>query len=124
MKPAYINVFGCHRDPEIEKIDFALICLNEKQDYLGFITCKEMDAESVYWQFGGAFEETKNTIRVLPAYRMFIEWCSGKYKRITTRIENTNLAMIKLALKCGFLINGTWNFKNKIYLELCLEFGG
>ncbi len=124
MQDMYLASFSGERSKEIEVCDFVLIAKDIDQNAVGFITCHDMDSETVYWQLGGALPNVKNTVRVMSHYIHFITWCLGKYKRITTRIENTNLPMLKMALKCGFLIQGTWNFKNKIYLELCYEQGG
>lgn len=117
---SYTQSFGQNRDISLERIDFALIAVNENP--VGFVTCIEMDAETIYWQFGGAFDEIKRSLMVLTYYVSFINYCKERYKRITTRVENTNISMIRMALACGFLIQGTWNNRNKIYLELCLEF--
>lgn len=121
MSVAYPLVFGEHRNPSDEKVDFVLITKNEEKVH-GFVTCKIMDSETVYWQFGGAMLGTKGTLAVINSYLMFINYCREKYKRITTRIENNNIPMIRLALKCGFLVQGVWIFKGKTYLECCLEF--
>lgn len=121
MKDMYENVFGEYRQENLEKCDFVLICRDDDLEAVGFITCHEMDGETLYWQHGGAAKKIKNSIHVSSHYVHFIKWSIERYKRITTRIENTNTAMLRLALKCGFLIYGIWNFKNKIYLELCYE---
>lgn len=124
MKNMYDSAFGEIRKVEIEKCDFVLIAKNSEFKPVGFVTCHEMDSETLYWQFGGASKEIKNTFHVLNHYINFIKWSISRYKRITTRIENTNTAMLKIAIKCGFIIYGIWNFKNTVYLELCYEQGG
>ena len=124
MDSMYASVFDDVRPLSLERCDFVLIAKDNELDPVGFITCHEMDSETIYWQFGGALKKVKNSIHVMSHYVHFITWCTGKYKRITTRIENDNLPMLKMALKCGFLIQGVWNMKNKIYVEQCFEAGG
>ncbi len=112
--------FDAHRSKDLERIDFALVTMKDSKPH-GYVTCIEMDSETVYWQIGGAFPNAKGTGAVVPCYIAMVDWCLERYRRITTRIENTNVAMLRLAMKVGFLIVGTWNFKGKIYLELLLE---
>lgn len=121
MKSMYEEVFGAERPVGLEKCDYVLIAKDSELDPVGFITCHEMDSETVYWQFGGAAKKVKNTNHVLNHYIHFLAWSLAKYKRVTTRIENTNSSMLRMAIRCGFLVYGIWNFKNKIYLELCFE---
>jgi hypothetical protein len=119
---SHFSSFGEIMPSGQERIDFALVvCESEKPK--GFVTCKELDSETLYWQYGGAFSESKKTFSVAPCYQELIAWSLARYQRITTRIENINHAMLKMALKCGFQIVGLTNFKNKIYLELLTERG-
>lgn len=119
MKNMYLLSFYGERPKALERCDFVLLSKNPEP--VAFITCHEMDSETLYWQYGGAIDEIKKSHHVIDNYISFIQWSLERYKRINTRIENTNLAMLKIALKCGFLIVGTFNFNNKIYLELSLE---
>lgn len=121
MQYMYIDAFSHSKSSDLEKCDFVLLCKDYKNEVVGFVTCHEMDSETLYWQFGGASKKVKNTINVSSHYVSFINWSLERYQRVTTRIENTNTSMLRIALKCGFLIYGVWNFKNKIYLELCNE---
>ncbi|MEZ0392071.1 MAG: hypothetical protein ACAH59_07655 [Pseudobdellovibrionaceae bacterium] len=124
MENMFEDVFDGQRDYELETCDFVLLVRDKYFVPVGFITCHEMDSETLYWQFGGATKKIKRTLHVAGHYVQFLKWSLTHYKRVTTRIENTNSAMLKMALSCGFLIYGVWNFKNKIYLELCNESGG
>ena len=119
---AYLASFGSIRPAELERFDFSIIAIDEGNNISGFITCKEMDSETLYWQNGGAFKNYGKTIHVVGGYRSFLRWAKERYKRVTTRIENTNYPMLKLALSVGFLIIGTCVVNNKIYLELINEF--
>lgn len=121
---AHFCAFGEKRDRDMDRIDFALLAIDPNGVASGYISCLEMDKETIYWQYGGAMPNYKGSVFSFNGYREFIKYCGKFYKRITTRIENTNLTMLKMALKMGFLIMGTYTFKNKIFVELCLEFGG
>lgn len=118
----YPASFGQFREPDMETISFALLVSKENRP-ISFCTCIEMDRETLYWQFGGAFAEIQKSHEVMQTYMMFVNYTKEHYKRATTRIENTNIPMLKMAMKCGFLIVGTWNVHGKIYLELVNEFG-
>lgn len=118
---AFKAVFGEHRPGELDRADFTLLVLDDNGDASGYVSCIEMDSETVYWQHGGATPQYQKTIYAIQGYRKLIEWCRTDYRRITTRIENTNLAMLKMALHIGFIIQGTYNHKGQVFLELCLE---
>lgn len=120
---AHLICFNEQRPSSMDRIDFALIVVRD-QELLSYCTVRELDSESCYWQYGGAFPNAKGGPESVYSYRRYLDWCflSG-YKRVTTYIENTNLPMLKIALKTGFLIIGTRTFKNKIYLELLNEKG-
>ncbi len=103
-----------------DRIDFALMAIKEGTP-MGYMTCRELEADTLYWQFGGAFPGTKGTTWSWWAYLAFVDWCREKYKRVTTIIENTNLPMLKMAMKVGFRINGTRFYAGSILVELVLE---
>lgn len=120
-KNAHLISFGEKREPSIERIDFALLAVSEHKA-LGYITCREADAETVYWQFGGPFPGTKGSSVSFRCYQAAVEWCKLRYDRVYTFIENSNKAMLKMALEVGFLIVGVRVFKGQILVELLLEF--
>lgn len=120
-KDAHLGVFGMKFEPVDERIDFALIAENELGVPMAYVTCREMDSKSLYWQYGGAFPGTKDTILSFRAYKEFCDWCMDRYDRIFTHIENTNTVMLKMAMKTGFLIFGIRTFKEWTLLEHRLE---
>jgi hypothetical protein len=104
-----------------DRIDFALVVGNDQYPMVGYVTCKEWDRDSVYWQFGGALHGAKNTALSFRGYQAMIDWCLYRYKVLTTRIENENLVMLKFAMKVGFRIVGTTCIRGRVYLEHWLE---
>jgi len=120
---AHKIAFGKVRPARIERIDYALLAVDsETEKPMGYVTCREHDAETVYWQFGGAFPGTKGSGQTFEGCTKLMEWCEGRYKRITGRVENTNLPALHLALKLGFLINGVQHASGTVLLELVKEF--
>lgn len=119
---AFPLAFGVRRPAEMERIDYAIIAIDHKSVFSGFITCKVMDGETLYWQFGGPSPACDTPSKIIEVYLAAISWTRSRYKRILTRIENTNIPMLKLAIRVGFIIIGTVNMNNKIYLELLNEF--
>ncbi len=115
---AHLICFGEHKPVSLDRIDFALVCKSDS-NLLGYVTCREIDEKTLYWQFGGAFPGTKNSFR---GYQTLIEYCSTRYKRLTTLIENTNMAMLKMAMKVGYRIVGIRFFNGTILLEHIMEF--
>lgn len=118
---AHLICFNKLNPAEKQRIDFALVS-RWGDRLMGYVTCREMDADTVYWQFGGAFPGTKDTALTFKGYTALIGHCKNKYKRITTLIENTNTPMLKMAMKAGFLIVGIRNYNASILLEHVLEF--
>lgn len=118
---AHLICFDKHYAAEKQRIDFALVS-RWGDRLMGYVTCREMDADTVYWQFGGAFPGTKDTSLTFKGYTAMIGHCGKKYKRITTLIENTNTVMLKMAMKVGFFIVGVRNYGGSVLLEHVLEF--
>jgi hypothetical protein len=118
---AHLICFDEKRPPSMDRIDFALLNIQDDMP-LNYCTCRELDAESVYWQYGGAFPNSKGTIHSAKSYARNIKWCfDNGYKRISTYVHNENLSMFRIQLKCGFRVIGMRNFKGDLFLELLLE---
>lgn len=106
-----------------EKIDFALLCVDENNRPCGYVTCRELDHESVYWRYGGSFPETRGTVRSWTCYELMTNFIKEMgFKRISTLIENKNTVMLKFAMKIGYLICGLRNYQGLTLLEHVLEF--
>lgn len=120
---AHLVVFNEIKPPELDRIDFALITRRESDvTPMGYMTCREFDAQTLYWQFGGAFPGTRESSLTFLAYRSFVDFCAKRYARVTTLIENDNFVMLKMAMKVGFKIVGIRVFRGHILLEHLLEF--
>lgn len=105
---------------KLEMCDYALVV--EKDGVpLTYSTIKIMDSQTAYMQRGGSFPSAKDTILSFRAYEMTINHLKNTYKNLITRIENKNFAMLKFAMKVGFVISGLSVDKDKIYLEHHLE---
>ncbi len=119
---AHEVVFNEMRDPAIERISHALLTLYNDVP-AAYATCQELDATTVYWQYGGMFPSVRGTILSFRAYQALLRESLDKYERVCFRVENTNFAMLKFAIKLGFQIVGLRNFKGKVFLEHVLERG-
>lgn len=117
---AHVLSFKERRAASLDRIDFALLAVLEGKP-VAYATVRELDAESIYWQYGGAFPEIKGTINVLKVYRMFIAHCAARYRRVTTLVENGNVRYLKLAMAVGFRIMGCRMFKGDVFVELHLD---
>jgi len=118
---AHLAVFSEKRPWEYNRIDFALLAVDEKP--LQYVTCRELDHETLYWQYGGAFPSCKGSPKSFEAYLEIIEACKKMgYKRITFLVENNNFSMLKFAMATGFMITGIKNFQGSILLEHIKEF--
>lgn len=115
----YFNVFN--QDAINPRIDFALVAFNEG-NVIAFAQLFELNAESVYIGSGGSIREHRGSFNILGFFTEGLSILSCKYKRALMTVKNTNTPMIKMALKTGFLINGTRNVNGETYLEMLLEF--
>lgn len=118
---AHLACFETHKPAEWDRIDYALLIENG-DTLMGYATCREWDAQTLYWQFGGAFRGTRSSSMTFKGYQAVAAWSKERYKRVTTLIENDNTVMLKMALKIGFKIIGTRTFKGSVLVELLLEF--
>lgn len=117
---AHLLVFGEQRDPWIDRISYALLA-HDGDNAIGYVTCRELDNESVYWQFGGALKEFRG-VKAVRGFQAFVDYAKARYKRVTTLIENDNIGYLHLTMRIGFRAIGIRNFKGKILLEMLLEF--
>lgn len=114
---AHKSVFGQERPNSLNKHHF--IVAGYTGDKLGgYMTCLEMDSETCYIQYGGAFPPFQGTVHVVPGYHAMLTYLHEHYVRLTTKIENKNVSMLKMAMAMGFLITGCTSFENKLYLDL------
>lgn len=105
----------------LETIDFALMVLKDGKP-AAYCTCILFDSMSVYMQHGGALPDWRGTTNIAKGYFLLIEWLEQRYSRITTKIENTNVPMFKLALSAGFIPNGMYmHHDKKIFVNMINE---
>lgn len=120
---AHRACFSELRPAYTDRIDYAILAHDpHSRGILGYTTVRELDHESVYWQFGGVFDNIAKGPIVYKVYLTLIEYMRKKYKRISTLVENSNVSYLKLAMKAGFRIIGVRMFKGVVLVELQLDF--
>jgi hypothetical protein len=105
------------RPVEINRYNFVLV-VAEKDKMIAYSTIIEMDKETAYMQHGGALPESQGSPKSRRAYKMMIEFLKNNYLRISTRVKNTNVPMIKFALSEELLIDGCVLYGREVYLSL------
>ena len=116
---AHFVAFGETNRSRLDRIDFCILVVC-KGEVGGYITCKEMDSETCYIQYGAVFPNFAKSVYVSPGYLEMIRHLTDRYQNVTTKVENTNFPMLKLAMKAGFTVVGTSKFKDKLFLDLYL----
>lgn len=102
---AHQLAFGEGRPTGQERLDFALLVL-EDDTILGYMTCRELDAVTLQWLYGGVIGKSHACL-TWRGLRAAIHWCKAAgYEKLLSIVENTNRAMLKLELTLGFLIFG------------------
>lgn len=119
---AHLIVFNELKKPDMNRIDYALLVESKSGEPMFYAECRELAKDSLFWQYGGAFPGTKGTIVSVRCFEQLIEWAEfAGYTRISFLVENTNEAMLKLAMRMGFLITGIRMHKGGVFLENILE---
>lgn len=116
----HILVFKELRPASMDRISYALIAGDDRGP-VGYVTCRELDSESIYWQYGGVVEERRG-VAGYKSIELILDYAKGLYKRITTYVENDNIGYLHILMKLGFRVIGIRTFQCKIYLELHKEF--
>lgn len=117
---AHRAVFNETLPVEQHAYDYALLAL-DRGEPCGYATVKEFSLEEAYLQHGGSFGPWRGNFNVGHVYMDMLAWLKERYQRISTRVENTNIPYLKLALTAGFRVIGTRTFRGMIFLELLLE---
>jgi len=116
---SHAAVFKEFRPSSIDRISYALAATDES-GVIGYVTCRETDSESLYWQHGGAVD-TRYGVAAYRGFEAFLD-NAKPYKRVTTLVRNDNIKYLHLLMKFGFRVIGLRCVKNEIFLELTIEF--
>jgi hypothetical protein len=113
--------FGKSYAAGFERVDFAILAIDACEIPMGFITVMELNKNHIYWQYGGVFPGTKDTVNSYKIYAGARDLCAQTYKSVSTFIENDNITMLKFAFKLGFKIIGMKHIFDKTCVELFLN---
>ena len=113
---AHTLVFKKQRDPWMDRISYALLAVKNDEP-IGYVTCRETDRDSVYWQFGGFLDEFKG-LNAVKGTEKFLNICDEKYNQISDLDKNDNINCLHLLMKMGFRAIGIRVFENEIFLEI------
>ena len=117
---AHAAVFGKVKPAEWDRIDYAWLVVQGDKP-VSYVTVRELDHESVYWQFGGGFPWAWKSILMNMSLQLMLAEQAKVSKSVSCRVENLNYPMLRLALKHGFLIIGTRHIKTTTLVELAKE---
>lgn len=116
---SHVAVFKECRPSGMDRITYALAAVDDI-GVIGYVTCRETDSESLYWQHGGAVE-SRYGIAAYRGFEAFLENAKA-YKRVTTLVKNDNIKYLHLLMKFGFRIIGLRCIVGEIFLELTFNF--
>lgn len=120
---AHKAVFGEAKPTAVDhRIEFALLACNERDEILSYVTCREVDVGKLYWGYGGSVPPVRETVQSWRVMNEMLRVCRlDGYTQISFLVENTNRAMLKLALKAGFLITGLRLISGSVMIEHVLQ---
>lgn len=114
---AHLAVFNEVWTPEKERIDYALLTVDENDMLIQYATIRESDFETSYIQYGGSFPEYKGSIQAYQSFKAILDWLYERYKNVSFLTMNRNWPMLKFAIKEKFAVVGMRNFNGYIMLE-------
>lgn len=114
------TIFKEVRPASLNRFDYALVVWDGSRP-IGYITCRETDAESIYISYGGVMPEARKSDESKSGMLSLISYLKQHYKRANMLVENTNVFMLKKALNSGFYPVGVTNYCNSIFVDLRLE---
>jgi len=117
---SHVAVFKEIRRSSLDRITYALAAIDSKGP-IGYVTCRETDEESLYWQYGGALEH-RYGVAAYRGFEAFIDQAEKNYKRVTTLVSNENIKYLHLLMKFGFRVIGLRSFNGEVFLELLKSF--
>lgn len=115
---AHLVGFKEIRPASMNRIDFALLAVTRDDVITGWVTGRELDAESVYYCWGAAMPDAQGTDKSIESFKLMVEWGLQKYKRISILVENTNVRCLKFVMNFGFRINGVRMFEGQVFAEM------
>ena len=119
---AHEAMFSTLKDSKLERIDAALLGISEQNVAVAYVTIKELDSETCYWQYGGVFGPHRGKEHINEFMDAIIAYGKEHYKRIGFRVESDNWAMLRVATRYHIPITGIRVFKGKVLVEHVLEF--
>lgn len=114
---AHQAVFKEAWEADYERVDFALLTVDPENILVQYATIREIDSDSAYIQYGGSFPSYKGTIHSLVSFKAILRWLFERYTNVSFLTQNDNFAMLKFAIKEGFMVVGMRNFKGNVMLE-------
>ncbi len=118
----YKDVFGETNDTQIP--DYVYLGCYDNQ-YVGMVTAYIHNTDTIYIQMAG-FTDGFRGYRAVGFFRQLIDAIHKEYDNIVFRIQNINVAALKVAMNIGFIIIGIKGdgmiengiFKGRLYVEL------
>jgi hypothetical protein len=117
---AHRAVFGKIKPASFDRIDYALLYVVDEKP-AGYVTVRELDPDTVYWQFGGLFPWAQKSIRTISMIDETMAFQSKIAKRLVTYVENNNFSMLKFYLSRNLLITGIRHYNGSTLVELMKE---
>ena len=119
---AHFSVFKEPMEAGVERIDFAQLVETHEENLVMYATICEPKKGTAYINYGGSFPAFRGSITSLKAFKKILSDLFETHNEVTFHCENTNFAMLKLAISTGFKIIGvTYTRSGKILVEHLLE---
>lgn len=116
---AHKAVFNKVKPADWDRINFACLFVSDDGgEPCGYVTCRELDHESLYCQYGGMFEMFRKQGQFQECEGLFTQFCAESgYKRYSCLVENTNPEMLRFCTRVGLKISGIRVYNNSVLVE-------
>lgn len=113
-------MFNETRPASLGRYDF-VVSVWDEENPIGYVHCRETDAESIYIGHGAVFHEQRQNEKSKIGFDMILDHLKVSYWRANILVENDNIFMLKKALNHGFKVVGVTNYCNTILIDMRLE---
>lgn len=118
---ARLKSFGDHRPPSMDRIDFALLVVDELEHPVGYATCSAINAEVVHLKMLGGFPNDTGFMSMAAGYLAVHGRLVEKgFKHVRTHIRADNVKVLRFSMTQGYRICGYTNFAGEPLVELHL----
>ncbi len=117
--------FGDVRPSDVDRIDFAMMLVDDYGRPAGYATGSAINAEVFHLKMGGAFPNDVGRMTMKHLYPLVHQHLRALgFGHVLTCVRSENVAVLRHAMRQGYRICGFSNFAGEPLVELSYDLGG